>query len=242
MKERRKNEAKRETFKANKRQRTMNKKPPETHREATARGKCGAKKRDGTRCMQYAGMGTTHKGYGNCKWHGGNMAVLKRAAAKEQAILMGAPVDINPLDAMMWCIRITAGEVVFCTQQMELLTKDEWMESTIVGKQLHLWSRERQKAVERLGKFSKDALALGIAERAVRLAEQYGHTIAKYTKGIMDDITPYLTEEGVKKAPLIVRKHLALLEGGGVTPLTTSEKNHVAQLPGGMAHVDRRAP
>jgi hypothetical protein len=51
-----------------------------------------------------------------------------------------------------------------------------------------------------------------------------------------------LADEGVKKAPLIVRKHLALLEGGGVAPLTTKEKDHVAQLPGGLAHTGRDAP
>lgn len=127
---------------------------------------------------------------------------------------MGAPKDINPVDALIWCIKLTAGEVEFCSQQMGILGEDKWLEETIMGKQLHLWARERQKAVDRLAKYARDALALGIAERAVRLAEQYGASIARYTEGLLGDLTPYLSEEGIKKTPLIVRKHLALLEGG----------------------------
>ena len=195
---------------------------------AKANGKCGALKRDGKHCTMHAGWGTNHTGIGPCRFHGGMAPNVNKSIIKGQAILMGAPKEINPLDALIWCIKITAGEVEFCTHQMEMLEKDEWMESTIIGKQLHIWAKERQRAVDRLAKFSKDALALGIADRAVRLAEQYGASIARYTKGLLDDLE--LTPEQIKKAPLIVRKHLALLEGG--SPVSDEERREpLAALP-----------
>lgn len=195
---------------------------------ARLHGRCGATTRSGRPCLQHAGLGTNHPGIGPCKFHGGHLPSVSRQLIKKEAVLMGAPKEINALDALIWCIKITAGEVEFCTQQMELLEQEEWFESTIVGKQLHLWAKERQRAVDRLAKFAKDALALGIADRAVRIAEQYGASIARYTKGLLDDLE--LTPEQVKRAPLVVRKHLALLEGG--SPVTDEERaNPLAAIP-----------
>jgi hypothetical protein len=159
---------------------------------------CGAKRRKGGNCGLPAGFGTTHVGFGACKYHGGNVPNHIKKAVKEKAVLMGAPIDINPLDALIWCIKLTAGEVAFCTQQLEILDQEEWLEHTMIGKQVHVWAKERQKAIDRLAKFSKDALALGIADRAVRLAEQYGSSLARYTKGLLDDLE--LTDEQIKRA------------------------------------------
>lgn len=200
---------------------------PKTAKWAQEHGMCGAKKRNGEFCTQRAGRGTDHLGFGACNFHGGNMTNHRKAALKNEAVLMGAPKEINPLDALIWCIKLTAGEVEFCTQQLEILKEEDWLESTLVGKQIHVWGRERQKAVDRLAKFSKDALALGIADRAVRLAEQYGHSIARYTKGLLDDLN--LTPEQTKVAPLLVRKHLALLEGGA--PVTDEDRRELPAIP-----------
>jgi hypothetical protein len=192
---------------------------------------CGAKKREGGTCGHPAGWGTEHVGFGACRVHGGSVPSHLASAAKKKAILMGAPKEINPLDALIWCIKLTAGEVEFCTQQLEILKQEEWLEHTLVGKQIHVWARERQKAVDRLAKFSKDALALGIAERAVRLAEQYGNSIARYTKGLLDDLQ--LTPDQQKLAPVIVRKHLALLEGNA--PVTDEDRRQLPAIPARVA-------
>jgi hypothetical protein len=201
-------------------------KPP-GQRRREAHNICGGKKRGGGICTQPKGYGTTHPGTGRCKHHGGASPAGSKAAAKQEAIMMGAPVDINALDALIWCIKITAGEVQFCTQQLEILDEEEWLESTIIGKQVHIWAKERQRAVDRLAKFSAQALSLGIAERAVRMAEQYGSTLAKYTKGILEDLN--LTVEQQKQAPLIVRKHMSLLEGG--SPVTDEDRRTLPAIP-----------
>ena len=43
---------------------------------------CGAKSRNGDPCRSTAGMGTEHKGYGRCKWHGGNNTGPKTAEGR----------------------------------------------------------------------------------------------------------------------------------------------------------------
>lgn len=200
-------------------------------RSAEVKGRCGAKKRKGGLCGLPKGYGTEHSGIGRCRFHGGNTTAHNANAAKQRAQMMGAPIDMNPLDALIWCIRITAGEVQFCTEMMESLEKEEWLEYTMIGKQLHVWAKERQKAVDRLAKMSKDALGLGIAERAVRLAEQYGSTIAKLLKGVMADLD--LTDEQKKLAPVVVRKHLQLIEANA--PVKDEDRRHLPEIPARVA-------
>jgi hypothetical protein len=193
---------------------------PVTSAQLKALGYCGAKKRkrdedEGiTYCRKKAGFGTTHLGVGRCKYHGGNRAIERAKLERDRQIeFMGRPKDINPIDAIVWAIKITAGEVEFLSSQIiEINKKDEWIENTLQGKQLHVFQRARADAMDRLVRYSKDAIALGLAERAVRLAEQFGATIARLLENVAQDLV--LTEKQQKIWPLIVRNQLILLEGG----------------------------
>lgn len=176
--------------------------------------RCGAKKRDGNKCRLSAGQGTNHPGIGRCRFHGGNAPAGRKNAAKQQAILLGAPKEINPIDAIVWCIKMTAGEIDFYTEQMAKLEEEKWIENTVMGQQMHVFARMRAEAQERLVKFSKDAIQLGLTERAVKLAEQYGNTISLLVRGILDDLMPHIDAAGQQMIPLIVRKHLLLAERG----------------------------
>jgi len=183
--------------------------------EAKAAGKCGAKTRYGGICKNTAGMGTTHFGIGSCKYHGGNLANHTKHAAKQQAIMLGAPKDIDPVQALLWCIKITAGEVEWFTKQLETVETAQWFEETLMGRQLHILARARADAINRLAKYSADAIKLGIAERAVRIAELYGTSIANLLKGVLQDLV--LTEDQQKRVPEIIKRHLILLESGTLT-------------------------
>jgi len=123
---------------------------------------------------------------------------------------MGCPIEMNPVEAIIWCIRISAGEVQWLSEQIAKLDKEDWIENTVIGKQMNLFVRERKEAQYRLFKFSRDAISLGLAERAIKLAEMYGEVLARFMKGVLDDLN--LTTEQKKQAPYIVRKHLILLE------------------------------
>jgi hypothetical protein len=56
------------------------------------------------------------------------------------------------------------------------------------------------------------AISLGIAERAVKLAETYGEMLAQLIQGILGDLE--LTDEQRAKAPVIVRRHLIAIDSG----------------------------
>lgn len=200
---------------------------------ADLRGKCGAKKRGGKQCQMAAGWGTSHLGFGNCKFHGGSMPNHVKAAAKnEMRVLLGKEMQINPLDAILWCIRIRAGEVRWLSEKMAELDQKDWIMDTIAGKQFHLYAKERQGAMNDLTRYSQIAIGLGIAERAVKLAEQYGDMIARLIEGILADLN--LSREQRKLVPTVVRRHLILIQGG--SDVVEVESNRKALPP-----VERRA-
>jgi hypothetical protein len=199
--------------------------PPTSQSKLKKMGYCAAKKktRDETGganiyCMKKAGWGTDHQGVGSCKYHGGSTASHRASAERRRQIeFMGRPKDISPLDAIIWAIKIAAGEVEWLGSQIaEINNKNDWIEFTIQGQQLHVFQRARGEAMDRLVKYSKDAIALGLAERAVRMAEQFGATLARLLEGIYADMKPYLLPEGTSVWPIVVRKHLILLEGGSL--------------------------
>jgi hypothetical protein len=131
-------------------------------------------------------------------------------------------MDINPLDAIIWCIKITAGEVQWLSDEIAKVTEEEWFEHALIGKQMHILQRARADAQDRLVRYSKDAISLGLAERSIRLAEQFGTTIARLLEGVYNDLQ--LTREQKERWPIIVRKHLIIMEGGRVIDTEDREK------------------
>ena len=176
---------------------------------------CGAKKRGGGKCLMAAGWGTSHPGIGKCKLHGGAAPNHVKAAAKEEyRKLLGNPIETTPEESILTCVKIRAGEVKWLSDRMAELQEQDWIENTMVGKQFHLYARERQHALNDLARFSAMAISMNIAERTVRLAETYAELLANYTKAILDDLWPHLDAEGRATAPQIVRRHLIALDGG----------------------------
>jgi hypothetical protein len=178
-----------------------------------AGAQCGARRKGGGHCTLAAGWGTKHSGIGKCKFHGGSTTThVKAAASAEIRLLLGRPIEINPLDALLMCIRIRAGEVKWLSDRMAELDETAWIEETLNGKQFHVYARERQHAMQDLARYSQMAISLGIAERAVKLAETYGEMLAKLIQGILGDLD--LNEEQRAKVPAVVRRHLIALDGG----------------------------
>lgn len=201
-----------------------------TRGQADAVGQCDAKTKTGGKCKRPRGFGTNHYGTGKCSFHGGNLPSHRKKGANDSLNqLMGREIQINPLDAILWCIRLKAGEVKWLTMKMAEMDKDqEWFEWTeYQGKQFNVWVRQRDAAMRDLTRFSKDAISLGLAERAVRLAEHYGDMIAKLINGILGDLS--LTPDQLQYAPQIVRRHLIAIEAGPedeLAALTEGESKH----------------
>lgn len=164
-----------------------------------------------------SGWGTNHPGTGKCKLHGGTTANHVKAAAKaEYRALLGKPMEIDPFEALLWCIKIRAGEVRWLSTKMAELDSKSWIEDTMLGKQFHLYARERQAAMRDLARYSQMAVSLGIAERVVKLAETYGELLARYTTTLLEGLMPYLDPEGKAKAPQIVRQAMLVIEEGDI--------------------------
>lgn len=159
-----------------------------------------------------AGWGTIHPGVGKCKLHGGSMPNhVKAAARSEYRMLLGKPIETTPEEAILRCIQIRSGEVEWLTQRMSELEEKHWIEETMLGKQFHLYARERQAAMRDLAKFGQMAIQMNIEERRVRIAETYGETLANLLRGILDELMPHLSKVGREQAPAIVKRKLVAL-------------------------------
>lgn len=197
-------------------------------------GLCGAKTRSGTPCKLAAGHGTSHVGTGRCRRHGGSSPQAELAGqvvlARREAMVMGRPLDVQPHDAILECIRIAAGEVQYASDRISELAPAEAVGPVVTTRPLkhekgaesrterveehgppavHIWITVRHQAMDRLVTYSKVAIAAGIAEREIRLAEQQGHLLAQVIRGVLTDLGVH----DDPRAPDVVRRHLALVAG-----------------------------
>lgn len=200
--------------------------------------KCGAEKKNGKPCGMDAGWGTDHPGVGACKLHGGSTPNAILNAAKQQAIVMGLAVDVEPHEALLQCIRITAGEVMYCQQMIAELAPEDAVghPKEIIRRQgstgedgfvdveetrekvpmMNIWIRARAASIDRLAKYSKMALDAGVNERRVRIAESMASVLAPVFKTVFDELG--LTDRQKKIAPEILKRNLLELEGEAMTP------------------------
>jgi hypothetical protein len=188
--------------------------------------KCGAKTRHKAPCKNVAGYGTSHLGYGNCKFHGGNAPNGVIHAARVAARHMAVELDVEPHDALLWCVKITAGEVRYFTEKISGLEAEELVvaeEKTRVSSgdtvretssraDLHLWVHARAQAVDRLARYSKMAIDAGVEERRVRLAETLATELSDIFAAVFAALR--LTPDQLQVARPIVHRHLLALEGG----------------------------
>lgn len=195
---------------------------------------CGAKTRAGGQCQRGAGWGTGHSGVGRCKLHGGSTPNHELAGAvmlaRREAFVMGRPLDVEPHEALLECIRIAAGEVQYASEQIARLEESEAVGPTVTTRPLkhekgaessvdrvyeegapavHIWIEVRHRAMDRLVNYSKIALAAGIEERRVKIAEQQGQLLVQVIRGVLAD----LGVANHPEAPAAVRRHLTLVSG-----------------------------
>jgi hypothetical protein len=142
---------------------------------------------------------------------------------------MGTPLDIDPHDAIIHAIRVTAGEVKYCDAQISRLHQDELFERPLEtsiqqlpnGKWVIIeekrnvevisrWVVLRDEALANLVRYSKWALEVGIDERRVRVAERVADVIAPLLNDLALDLD--LTDEQRELLPGVIGKRLRALE------------------------------
>lgn len=185
---------------------------------------CGAKLygKEGT-CRMSAGAGTDHLGYGVCKKHGGNAPGQKKQAEKIQGAAMlaewratiaktyGEAVEIDANSALLEEIARTNGHVLWlgslvADSDIRDLKQYATTETGAMWEKPSIWLELYQKERQHLVNVCKIAIASGIAERQVKIAEEQGMLFAKAITDIFTALD--LTPEQKKIAPTIARKIL----------------------------------
>jgi hypothetical protein len=217
-------------------------KPKPTKDDPTAQGYyCGAKKRSGGNCERVAGAGTNHKGVGTCSNHLGSTDRAEVAGqvflAKREAMVMGVPLNIEPHEAILECIRIAAGEVAYASERIAALQAGEAVGPVVSrtdrplkeekgaespdyrveeiredSPDLHIWIKVRHLAMDRLVQYSAVAIKAGIEERRVQLAESQGQLLVTVIRGVLEQVERLVDRKIMSRPelPTIVREQLTL--------------------------------
>ena len=183
-----------------------------------AGGPCGAKPRRGaTVCHKHGGAAPQVKAKAELR--------VAEAKAAEAVETLGLPVAISPTDALLEEVHRTAGHVRWVEGQVRELAPDAltWgitqrkdigsgefpgidvTEAAALNVWIDLYHRERKHLID----VCKAAIAAGIEERRVRLAEMQGELAGQALRAILAGLD--LTREQRERVPTLVRRHLAVV-------------------------------
>lgn len=188
-------------------------------------GRCGAKGRSGKPCGLPAGHGTEHVGTGRCKLHGGStpshVNKARREVAEEAVRTFGLPVETTPQEALLAEVSRTAGHVKWLGDIVAELEKADVVNGITKTVQLPnggrrveaaaavtVWVRLYQQERDRLVRVCDVAIRAGVAERAVRLAEQQAMLVADVLRGVLADMGVDPTSDEARES---MRRHLTLV-------------------------------
>jgi hypothetical protein len=142
-------------------------------------------------CTNLAGHGTNHYGYGPCQYHLGNSPNIEHRyaliMAEEEMLareaLLGAPIEVAPAEALLWCVHITAGHVAWLHSEIGNTPRDQ-LESTQTRALIALYNGER----DRLARFSKMAIDGGANEKMVEWTTAQAIAVIEVTNQALDAV------------------------------------------------------
>lgn len=158
-------------------------------------------------CKMAAGYGTTHPGYGHCKWHYGNTKAMRTHGAR--LMIRGEaykvcedrgvnPDDVSPEQVMMEELARAYAVVNYLEGQtdIEAAMWPDW-QSVMLAERKHM---------VQVAKMMIDA---GIAERHVKIIEDQARVLGQAIRSVLDQIG--LSDDQRGRAPIIVREVMAAL-------------------------------
>lgn len=199
---------------------------------------CGALRRStdlkgpgvkGDPCRHPKGWGTDHHGIGTCRLHGGKAPGGERAAAKAKAAIalatLGLPVQKEPQQALLDAVYEAAGNVAFLRQEVQSMGAQLVGGVFSAGKDVGIFqASEEVRAMvqlygqwnDRLVKYAKAAIDAGIAERAVRIAEQQADAIVRVVNAALAavELTPEQRKLAVTAAVSELRNYEVVVPAG----------------------------
>jgi hypothetical protein len=174
-----------------------------------------------------------------CTKHGGAAPQVRAAAerrreeelARQAVARFALPIEIGPGEALLQEVHRSAGMVAWVEAQVVRITGEApdtlvrgvrvtkrtdtdsgWSTSTEAGPSVHVWLDLWQKERRHLREVCRDALAAGIEERRVQLAEQHAAMIVTVLRGVLAELD--LTDAQQALVGVVVPKHLRLVRTG----------------------------
>lgn len=140
---------------------------PQTVEQRSQANLCGARKKNGELCRQYAGAGTEHQGIGRCRWHLGNTSSHNRNAiereAKQRLVRHSEPMEnVRPHQVLLWLLGQSAGQVAQLMSEVAELEDLGTEEAKVI---LRLFDSER----DRLARIAKSCSETGVEEADVAI-------------------------------------------------------------------------
>lgn len=180
------------------------------------------------RCKRHGGSTPSH------------VVAAQREQAREAAHTYGLRVDVDPRDALLQEVHRTAGAVAWIGEQVQALDTEAvvWGTAQVKERQvpvpydedngegggvitisettmkavLNVWVQLYQSERRHLREVCRDAIAAGIAERQVRLAEEQGALLVGVIRAILVDLN--LTAEQSAAVTEVVPRHLRAVSTG----------------------------
>jgi hypothetical protein len=182
--------------------------------------RCSAiSKHSGEQCKRKAIPGGTV-----CRYHGGNARQVKAKAAIRAEVMSWGLTDaaVDPGEVLLRLVTQSAARAQRYSVELEaMVAESPSLREALVAEQWaatedgELYKRgeyirglavlEAQER-DRCANFATKAVAAGLAERQVRLAERQGELLAQTIRAIFDDLG--LTAQQRALAPAVVRRHL----------------------------------
>lgn len=155
-----------------------------------------------------------------CWRHGGNSPQAERAAERREQHAaavdametLGLPVTVDPHVALLEEVHRTAGHVAWLGELVQSLEQDELKQYTTDDDGRHwerpsIWIEMYQRERKQLVTVARAAIAAGVAERQVQIAEQQGAAIVSVIRAVLVDLG-----RDDEEAHGIVARHLRLVQ------------------------------
>lgn len=191
---------------------------------------CGALKKDGNPCLQTAGSGTDHLGFGTCKWHAGAMRPGKVGAARQEIIAyvdkvkaMGQyEASAPPDEVMMQEVARSTASVEWLDERLKDMTCDadgnplegeaaiDVATSSRFNKLMYQWTEQRRL----LQTISSMVVRAGIAKRQVEIHEMQAAAVLTAVLAVVSSPELGLRPQQVDFAKRMIANNLRDLATG----------------------------
>jgi len=163
----------------------------------------------GKNCLNPAGLGTVHEGYGPCLAHGGAKYRGRALGAWMAAHAIAREYDTSPWEALLLAVRVAHGKLAWYQAKLADTESDDELRMGGAG---YDWVAGAQFWHDRLLRSAKMAVDAGVAERLVAQVELEGSRIARVLNAAMDGVAGEIPVELERRMRELMRRELLAIE------------------------------